>query len=145
MANPPNIGSRRKTRRLVMQALYLWHFTHHELDVVLREFMDEHDMNNIDLVYFKKLVTGAITSINILDDHIKPFLDRPIEKLNPVELAILRLAAYEFLECLDVPYKVVINEALELSKKYGSEQGYKYVNGVLDKLALQLRSSEANL
>ena len=77
-----------------------------------------------------------------LDDHLLPFLDRPINEVDPVERAVLRLAAYELQFCLDVPYRVVINESIELAKRFGAEHGHKYVNGVVDQIAQKLRAVE---
>jgi len=98
--------------------------------------------NVLDLAYFQSLVKGTLNNIHEIDADITPTLDRDIKDLNPVELAILRISTYELAHQPDVPYRVVINEALELAKSFGAEQGHKYVNAVLDKLAIQLRPSE---
>ena len=82
------------------------------------------------------------TKVNTLDEIIEPFLDRPISDLNPIELIILRMGVYELADRPDIPYRVIINECLELAKKFGAEEGYKYVNGVLDKVARKLRHTE---
>lgn len=133
---------RRNARIAAMQAIYQWQFTGHSIDDILLQFYDEHDMTSLDQAYFQEMVKGVLQSVTGVDEKFKPLLDRDIDDLNPVELAILRLATFEFMQRLDIPYRVVINEALELAKSYGSEQGHKYVNAILDKLALELRAVE---
>ena len=123
---------RHNARRYAAQALYQWHFVQGEAPRMIQEFIEDHVMEDTDIAYFQTLVAGVIKHVALVDQAMQIHLDRKITALNPVELAILRLAIYEFMHCPDVPYKVVINEALELTKEFGSEAGYKYVNGVLD-------------
>lgn len=126
-----------------MQAIYQWHHTDQSGDILIKQFIDDSkNMGDAEIAYFKALVNGTIKHINSIDETMRPFLDRRIDQLNPVELAVLRLAVYEFLYCPDVPYRVVINEALEIVKRYGSIDGYKYVNGVLDAIAPKVRTLE---
>jgi len=100
----------------------------------LQEFMVDHlrEEKNIDLDYFRTLVLGTLNNVAKIDEKITPFLDRKITELNPVELSILRLATYEFLHQPEVPHPVVMNEAINLAKEFGSQDGYKFVNGVLN-------------
>lgn len=136
------IKLRHKARCLALQGLYQTQFTEHDAATIIEHSLENLDLDKIDFPYFQELVSGVIQQREKIDDTIQPFLDRKISDLNPVELAVLRLSTYELLHRLDVPYRVVINEAVEIAKKYGSVQGYKYVNGVLDKLAPLLRKSE---
>jgi N utilization substance protein B len=110
---------------------------------VIEQFRHEQDMQVADLEYFEDLVRGVDTHRAELDAALAPFLDREIEQVDPIERAALRLGAYE-LKCRpDVPYRVVLNEAVELAKRFGAEHGHTYVNGVLDKLAREWRGTEA--
>jgi N utilization substance protein B len=125
-----------------MQALYQWHHTEHLPEEIFEHFSEEPEWDAADQNFFYDLVKGAIQNMSEIDAIIRPALDRNLDDVNPVELAVLRLAVYEFKFRIDVPYKVVINEALELAKSYGSDQGYKYINGVLDAVAGQVRALE---
>ena len=131
--------SRHNARRYAVQALYQWVFNETEPTELIRQFSDECDHHDVDMVYFKNLVMGAVQHVAIIDELLLTHLDRAIKALNPVELSILRLAVYELLHCKDVPYKVVINEALELTKEFGAKEGHKYVNAVLDAIAPDIR------
>lgn len=133
---------RHRSRKLVLQAIYQWQMTDHKpLDLEM-QFREVNDFSKIDEAYFSTLLNGIINKVIEIDAIIEPILDRKISDLNPVELAVLRLATFELKNEFDVPYKVVINEALELAKTFGAEEGYKYVNAVLDKLAIGLRPLE---
>ncbi|WP_423062733.1 transcription antitermination factor NusB [Candidiatus Paracoxiella cheracis] len=132
--------SRHNARRYAVQALYQWYFNETNPEEIIRQFTEEADHHEVDMVYFKDLVTGTIQHIAMIDELMITRLDRGIKNLNPVELSILRLAVYELVHCKDIPYKVVINEALELTKEFGAKEGYKYVNGVLDAIAPKIRS-----
>ena len=133
---------RHRSRRLILQAIYQWQMTQHKPIDLEMQFREVNDFSKIDENYFSKLLNGIINSVIEIDAIIEPVLDRKISELNPVERAVLRLATYELKNEFDVPYKVVINEALELTKTFGSEEGHKYVNAVLDKLASKLRPIE---
>ncbi|MDR1012265.1 MAG: transcription antitermination factor NusB [Coxiellaceae bacterium] len=126
---------RRKTRSLALQAIYQWQLTTESEDNIKKQFNNK----KIDSKYFHNLLNGIITNAKIIDEIITPYLDRKLDALDFVELAVLRLATYELKYQLEVPYKVIINEALELTKIFGSSEGYKYINGVLDKIAHNLR------
>lgn len=132
-------NKRHKARRYALQALYQWVFGQTQEGALIKQFLEETDVLDSDLFYFKDLVTGTIQYVTIIDELIATHLDRDITVLNPVELVVLRLSTYELLYRKDVPYKVVIDEALELVKEFGAQEGYKYVNAVLDVLSNQIR------
>lgn len=134
--------ARKRARRLVCQALYQWQMTAQDIALIETQFTEDHNMKKVDQAYFKELLHEVPRQVEVLDDHILPYISRPIDAIDPVERGILRLAAYELLNRLDIPYRVVINEAVELTKTFGAEQAYKFINGVLDKLAAKLRASE---
>ncbi len=127
--------ARTAARQRVLQALYQWHLTGQDIQTIEAQFLEEPGMRKTDLSYFKKLLHHIPQQVNKLDTALTPFLDRTLNQLDPVELAILRIGCYELKFCLDIPFKVVINEAVELAKKFGAEQSHKYINGILDKLA----------
>jgi len=135
-------NARTKARRNVVQALYQWQLSDSDLAEIQEQFLSEYDMKKVDVEYFKELFCQIPLHLHELDDHLLPFLDRPIDEVDPVERAVLRLAAYELKFCLDVPYRVVINESIELAKRFGAEHGHKYVNGVVDQIAQKLRAIE---
>ena len=136
-------SARRRSRELATQGLYQWLLSGApagEIDAQLRgaQGFDKADKEHLDAI-----LHGVIRESETLSADLTPCLDRPIEQLSPVERAVLLVAAFEFKNHLDIPYRVVINEAVELAKTFGGSDGYKYVNGVLDKLALKLRATEA--
>lgn len=137
------ISARHRARELALQAIYQWQFTLDPVQVIEAQFSDKiKPKSHIDKEYFINLLRGVIEFKDIIDKYMLEFSDRSLEELNPVELAVLRLGIYELAYRLDVPYKVIINESLELAKTFGSAEGFKYVNGILDKLAHKLRSAE---
>lgn len=131
---------RRKARNLALQAVYQWQLSHASLNELSAQFLENCNPKKVDIKYFLSLLKGVLENCGTLDTSMKPFLDRPIAEINPIELAILRIAVYELVYQPETPYKVVINEALELTKKFGAEEGFKYINGVLDKVAKNLPS-----
>lgn len=133
---------RRKARSLAVQALYQWEVTREPISLIELHFLQDAKSNKVDLEYFAELLHGVVNNIEIITEEMVPVLDRDIEKLNTVELTILRLSIFELLKRLDIPYRIIINEALELTKLFGSKEGFKYVNGVLDKVAKKVRSNE---
>ncbi len=135
-------GKRSKARQLAVQALYQWQMTGGNLSAIDQAFLGEHSNGLFDVDYFKQLLHRIPGEISVLDDHLAPFLDRPIARVDPVERAILRLAAFELMYHPEVPYRVAINEAVQLAKTFGATEGHKYVNGVLDRLARQERQAE---
>ena len=107
-----------------------------------RQFLAEQDLSGFDVGYFRDLLHGVPGQLNRLDQALGPLLDRSIASVDPVERAILRLGAYELLQHPEIPYRVVINEAVELAKIFGATEGHRYVNGVLDRMARQVREVE---
>ena len=135
-------GSRHKARVAAVQALYQWQLTEQPPQDIEDHFILDHEMSEIDIRYFDQLVRGVPLHLHELDDHLMPYLDREVEEVDPVERAILRVGAYEFEFHPEIPYKVVLNEAVELAKTFGAEHGHKFVNAVLDKVAAKLRAEE---
>ena len=129
---------RQKARRYALQALYGWLINNNNLREIEEFYLTDRNPKKFDVEYFCRLLHKIPTMIADLDQLMRPFLDRPLADLNYIELIVLRIATYELQHELDIPYKVVINEALELEKTFGAEDGYKFVNGVLDKLARSL-------
>jgi N utilization substance protein B len=129
-------------RERAMQALYQWQMTGENLADIEQQFLDEQDMKSVDKGYFKELLHEVPKHIDEFDVLSKDLLSRPIEQVDPVERAILRIGLYELQHRVDIPYRVVINEAVELAKSYGAEAGHKFVNGTLDKAAKSLREVE---
>ncbi|MBT1443392.1 transcription antitermination factor NusB [Shewanella sp. JM162201] len=127
-------SERRKARRLAVQAIYSWQLSGNNVADVEHEFLTEQELDGVDVSYFRELFAGVATKTAQLDEKLKPLLDREFDDVSPVEKAIIRLAAYELTFRKDVPYKVAINEAIELAKAFGAEDGHKFVNGILDKL-----------
>jgi N utilization substance protein B len=137
-------AARSRSRRRALQAVYAWQISHTPVDTVLEQFSTEQDMEVADLAYFEALVRGVITGHKGLDQALSQYVDRPMELVDPIERAVLRLAAFELRDRIDVPYRVIINEAIEIAKRFGSDHGHTYVNGVLDQAAGQWRAAEIN-
>ena len=133
---------RTRARRRAMQALYAWQMSGGNAQQVIAQFAHEQAHEIADLEYFEDLVRGVMQHDAALDAGLLPHLDRKVSEVDPVERAVMRIAAYEFKHRVDVPYRVVINEAIETVKRFGAEHGHTYVNGVLDKLAAEWRSVE---
>ncbi len=133
---------RKKARRYAVQGIYQWHLSGNPIKDIEFQFLETINSKKVDVEYFQEILVNTLTGITEIDELLTPILDRELNEVNPVEMAIIRLACYELMSRLDVPYKVVINEALELSKTFGATEGHKFVNGVLDKLAHQLRKME---
>lgn len=134
--------ARSKSRRNAVQALYQWQLTGADVSEIEEQFLLEHDMEKVDVEYFRELLREVPLHLHELDDHLIEYLDRPINEVDPVERAILRMSTYELEFRLDIPYKVVINEGVEMAKVFGAEHGHKYVNGILDRVAHKLRCVE---
>ena len=134
--------SRRRSREFALQGLYQWQLAGTDPGTIVAQLGDAEGFDKIDADYFRLLLEGAVANAAELEQAIAPFLDRSFKGLSPVERGILLLAGHEFRSCPEVPYRVVINEAVELAKVFGGTDGHKYVNGVLDKLAAQLRGPE---
>ncbi len=134
--------SRRRSREFALQGLYQWQLARTDAATIARELAEARGFEKLDAEYFRMLLEGTIAAAPELEKIITPHLDRAFSRLSPVERGILLLAGYELAHCPDVPYRAVINEAVELAKDYGGTDGYKFVNGVLDRLAAQLRKGE---
>ncbi|MEW9824839.1 MAG: transcription antitermination factor NusB [Candidatus Symbiodolus clandestinus] len=126
--------ARQMARYLALQAIYAWQLSENSLPQLMEYFLQEPETQEVDQAYFNQLVAGVIEHHVNLDQQLQPYVLRSLQGLDPVEKALLRLALYELLYCPKVPYKVVINEAIELAKDFGAQDSHKFVNGVLDKL-----------
>ncbi len=142
-ANPSKSRSpRHRAREFALQGIYQWLLNHEDVAVIEEHIRQAHGFEKADIEHFEALIHGSIREVVILRNGIAPLLDRPITELSPVEHAALLIGAYELKNHLEIPYRVVINEAVELTKSFGGIDGHKYVNGVLDKLSSQLREVE---
>lgn len=133
---------RHQARIYALQALYQWQLSGNDINSVEKDFLTDYNFKKTDVDYFRKIIFGVEKNCTEIDQNITPYLDRSIEELTPTELVILRLSTFELMHCLDVPYKVVINEAIELGKAFGATEAHKFVNGVLDKSARKIRVAE---
>lgn len=141
-ANTSLAKARGKARRLAMQALYQWQMTADDIDGIEQQFIEENDMKSVDQAYFSELLLGVLTELTAIDAALEKHMPRKINDVDPVERAILRIGTYEFIKRLDVPYRVVLNEAVILSKKFCAEKSHTFVNAVLDRVARDTRSHE---
>ena len=137
-------GNRHKTREFAVQGIYQWLLNQQPLPGLVKQLRDADGFAAIDEAMLLTLLTGVTNEVALLDDYLRRYVDRNIAELSPVEHAVLLLGALELLRTPAVPYRVVINEAVELTKTFGGTDGHKYVNGVMDKLAIELRSAEIN-
>jgi N utilization substance protein B len=135
-------SARRRSRELALQGLYEWLISRGEPGAIDAHMRELDEFNKCDRAHFDALLHGCINESADLDAAIAPHLDRRVAELSPVEHAVLWIGAYELRHCIDVPYKVAINEAVELAKSFGGTDGHKYVNGVLDQAAMRLRPTE---
>lgn len=138
-----DLAARSRARRRALQAIYAWQISGNTIEHVIEEFRHEQDMEIADLGYFEDLLRGVEKHCSDLDAALAPFLDRDVAQVDPIERAVLRLASYELRHRPDVPYRVVLNEAIEVAKRFGAEHGHTYVNGVLDKAAKEWRTAES--
>lgn len=134
--------ARGKARRLAMQAIYQWQMTGDDVSVIEKQFAEENGMASVDADYFHELLHGSTGDTSGLDKLLEKYMDRVVSSVDPVERAILRLACYEFLHRLDVPYRVVLNEAITLTKKFCAVKSHTFINAVLDKVARETRKAE---
>ena len=137
-------SARRRAREFALQGLYEWLLNQTDVGVVAAHLRDADGYAKADRDHLDALLTGVIRDQAVLTEQLLPLLDRPVGELSPVERAALLIGAYELIHCIDIPYRVVINEAVELTKTFGGTDGYKYVNGVLDKLAATARAPEVS-
>ena len=137
-------AARSRARRRALQAIYAWQLSGQNIAQVIAQFRTEQDMEIADLEYFEDLLRGVDGNLAKIDEELRRFVDRDIAQIDPIERGVLRLAAYELLFRIDVPYRVVLNEAIETTKRFGADHGHSYVNGVLDRAAAQWREPEVN-
>ncbi|MCG6870743.1 MAG: transcription antitermination factor NusB [Gammaproteobacteria bacterium] len=137
-------GSRHKARIAAIQALYQWELTEQPPEAIEDHFLYEHDLGEADQAWFHELVRQVPLHLHELDDHLMPYLGREMDSVDPVEQAILRLGAYELRFHEEIPYRVILDEAIRLAKTFGSENSYRFVNGVLDRVAAKLRAQEVS-
>jgi len=142
---PGRKGWRRRSRELALQGLYQWFVAGGTIQAITEQLYETKEFFRTDQEYFCDLIQGALTNLTELEKYIQPYLDRPFKELSPIEASILLLGTHEFANHPETPYRAIINEAVELAKTYGGTDGHKYVNGVLDKLATQLRAEEVAL
>ncbi len=135
-------GSRHQARQAAVQAIYQWQLTQQLPSKIEDHLSLDHELHDVDMDFFHHLVAEIPSHLHELDDHLTPYLDRELEEVDPVERAILRIGAYELAFHPEIPYKVILNEAVELAKTFGAEHGHKYVNAVLDQVARKLRTAE---
>lgn len=133
-------SERRKARRLALQAIYSWQLSGNSASEIELEFLTNQDIKGVDVEYFRALLTGVISSKDDIDDAYRPYLARNAEDVDQIDRAVLRLATYELKFQADTPYKVIINEAIELAKAFAADDSHKFVNGVLDKTVARLRN-----
>jgi N utilization substance protein B len=138
-------NSRRRAREFALQALYQWLVNESAAEMLLAQLKEQKDFPKADQALAEALLRGAISNAEALRQLVTPYLDRTMKELSPVEHALLLLSAFELRDHVQTPYKVIINEAIELAKSFGGTDGHKYVNGVLDKLAAELRPAEVGL
>lgn len=135
-------AERRKARHYGLQALYQWYMAQAALNEIEAEFRTDYDFSHVDNDYFHAILHEVPAQIDELEAIFTPMLDRSLKELDPIERSLLRLGTWELARRIDVPYKVSINEAVSLAKKFGATDSHKYINGVLDKVARQLRQAE---
>jgi N utilization substance protein B len=134
--------ARGKSRRLAMQAIYQWQMTGDSITGIKQQFFEENNSSKIDVEYFTELVSGVASNLSEIDKLLEKYMSRTIESVDPVERSILRIGTYEFINRLDVPYRVVLNEAVTITKEFCSEKSHTFVNAVLDKVAKEIRHIE---
>lgn len=139
---PPTPAARRRARKFALQALYQVHLAGGSASSVIAQFRQDFDMRRADTEYFEEAVAGIVSDKGELNALIEPLLDRGLSELDPVELVVLQIGAWELSRRIDVPYRVVINEGIELARRFGATDSYKYINSVLDKLAQTQSTAE---
>ncbi len=135
-------SAKTNARKCAVQALYQWQMTGESLSQIEMNFLEEERLKGAHKKYFTEIFYGVPKQLNVIDEALAEFVDRPVEKIDPVERAILRISVYELINRLETPYKVVINEGVNLAKCFGADGSHKYVNGVLDKISQKKRAVE---
>lgn len=136
------ISGKRRARKLALQSLYQWHMANADLYEIEAQFSAANNMEKVDVDYYRRLLYGIPKHSADIEAAIIPFLDRPIESLNPIELTILRVCTFELYHCVEIPYRVILDESVSLAKAFGSQDGHRYVNGVLHNMAQTVRKIE---
>ena len=134
--------TRALARRSALQAIYQWQLTGYDLGEIERQFVEEHGLGYADFAFFTELLHQIPANLDSIDAALGEFTDRTIGEIDPVERAILRIGAYELLYRPDLPYKIILNDCINLAKTFGAVHGHKYVNGILDKVAHKHRATE---
>jgi transcription antitermination protein NusB len=134
--------SRTNARKTAVQALYQWQMTGQSLVDIEQQFVEEGRLKDVQKSYFRELILGIPDHLDVIDDSMKDFVDRPVDVIDPVERAILRLGVFELLFRPEMPYRVVLNESINLAKCFGADGSHKYINGILDKVAQAKRADE---
>lgn len=137
-----SISGKRRARKLALQSLYQWLMADTILSDIEAQFSAANNMEKVDVDYYRRLLYGVPKELAALEAEIQPLLDRPVSYLNPIELTILRLCTFELLHCPEIPYRVILDESVSLAKAFGSQDGHRYVNGVLHNLAQTVRKTE---
>lgn len=140
--NNPAKSQRHRARELAMQGVYEWRLSGKGSRLIEKATLDEKSLGRYDHEFFGQLLHGVIAQHEALAEQLAPHLDRKVDELSPVEYSVLMLGAFELMQHPEIPYRVVINEAVELAKTFGGSDGHKFVNGVLDKLAAKIRATE---
>jgi N utilization substance protein B len=140
--SPRGTRARSMARKLAMQALYQWQLTGQSAADINLQFLASEDMEGADREYFTELLKGCVGQAEKINATVKPFIDRPLDQLDPVETAILMIGIYELSDRAEIPFRVVINEGVDLTKRFGATDAHKYVNAVLDRAAREIRAAE---
>jgi len=134
--------ARSKARLAALQALYQWQLARADLIDIEAQFRAINSMDKVDVDYFRRLLHQIPANLTTIEESLAPFIDRGPEHINPVERVVLWICAYELLNCLELPYKVILDESVALNREFGAEEGHRFVNGVLNNLARQVRAIE---
>ena len=148
IVNKQNIRRKQRARKLALQAMYQWMMAGHEIAEIEAQFHLANSasaMEKVDTAYFSRIIHEVPKHLDQLEATLLPFLDRPIDSITPIELTVLRMGTYELMFCLDIPYRIILDEWVTLAKEFGSVEGHRYVNGVLNNLAKQIRAAEVKL
>lgn len=132
-------AARRKARGLAVQAIYSWQLSQNQIADIEQQMLLDNDVSKVDVEYFKELISGVASHYKELDQVLSPYTERPFDEIDHIEKAIIRITAFELKYRIDVPYKVAINEGIELAKRFGADDSHRFVNGVLDKAVKDLR------
>ncbi len=134
--------ARTNARKCAVQALYQWQMTGANLNDIEQHFLEEQLLKGAQRTYFDEVFRGVPKQLDVIDQHLSEFVDRPVNAIDPVERAVLRIGTYELLFRLETPYRVIINEGINLAKCFGAEGSHRYINGILDKVAQKVRAVE---